>query len=38
VAKYDALLNGAIVDGEISPADKAAIMADNLARILGLST
>jgi predicted TIM-barrel fold metal-dependent hydrolase len=37
VAKYDALLNGAIVDGEISPADKTAIMAGNLARILGLA-
>jgi predicted TIM-barrel fold metal-dependent hydrolase len=36
VAKYDALLDTAIQDGEITPQDKHDIMAGNLIRILGL--
>lgn len=36
VAKYNAMLNAAIADGEISREDGHAIMAGNLIRVLGL--
>jgi predicted TIM-barrel fold metal-dependent hydrolase len=36
VAKYDAMLDAAIADGEISREDKHAVMAGNLIRVLGL--
>jgi predicted TIM-barrel fold metal-dependent hydrolase len=36
VAKYNALLDAAIQDGELTPEDKHDIMAGNLARILDL--
>ena len=36
VAKYEAMLDGAMLDGEVSAEDKHDIMAGNLIRILGL--